>query len=50
MGTRISHSVEKVHRNVEAAVQAAFDRIRGIVTRAKARFSRAIPRSRNRVH
>lgn len=50
MGTKISHSVEKVHKNVEAAVQAAFDRIRGIVTRAKARFSRAIPRSRNRVH
>ena len=50
MGTRISHSVEKVQKNVQAAVQAAFDRIRGIVTRAKARFSRAIPRSRNRVH
>lgn len=48
-GDRFRTGVARVTSNIKATVQATFDRIRGIVHRAKARFSRAIPRTRRQV-
>ena len=49
-GSRVREGVARVKGRIVAAVQATFDRIRGIVHRAKARFSKAIPRTKKQVH
>ena len=41
----MSTGLQKLNTQISAAINRTFDRIRGIVTRAKARFSKAIPRS-----
>jgi len=45
-GDKLRTGVARVAGNIQAAVQATFDRIRGIYQKAKARFSRAIPRTK----
>ena len=38
----MSTGLQRLNKRISAAITATFDRIRGIVTRAKARFSKAI--------
>ena len=46
----MQQGVARVTNTVKLAIQATFDRIRGIVNRAKARFSKAIPRQQARIN
>ena len=47
--SRAQDGVSRVVKSVTAAVEVAFNRIRGIIRKAKARFSAAIPRTRARI-
>ena len=49
MGNQVRNGIKRVTNSITMAVRATFDRIRSVVTRSKARFSKAIPRAKNRV-